>query len=641
MKLGNIGNRMLLAAVLPVFVLSLVATLVHVLTRMDDLSLSHRQRARAMARQVAATAEYGVFSGNRTQLQSLAQRALLDGGVQTVRIDNGRGDALAMVGSPLQRPLPAPDARSREWFDDAANVDMVIMPILAGELGADDVFSRDASKSPALLGRVVMEFSRSALRQSERDVMWIGTLISAVGVLFGSVLALILTRSINRPVLRVLRMIERLARGEMGVRGQVSTNDPLREIQLGLNRMAESLEASQQDLRARIDEATQAVREQRDAAERATQDKSRFLAAASHDLRQPTTALGLFVDRLAQLPHDATSQQLVMQVSSSVQALQHLLDDLLDLSQLEAGNVRAQEQDFVLDDVFDQLERELVMTARTQGLRLRVRRTGALVHSDPRLLYRILANLMGNALRYTEQGCVTLVGRVDHDPGWIRVQVRDSGVGIPAEYQAMVFQEFVQMDHRAGARLRGHGLGLSIVAQLVALLGLKLDLRSAPGRGTTITLRVPRAFAPRVESSLPQRIASHDLLTARTVLVVEDDALTQEALRGVLESWGMRVITGASLGDALHLLQQGGHPDFVISDYRLVGDGDGFAVIRHARSVCGRALPACLISGDADEALMARAQEAGLALLRKPVQASRLRSLLQRLLRDDQSDARA
>ena len=320
-----------------------------------------------------------------------------------------------------------------------------------------------------------------------------GIAITLGGLLFGALLAARLGRGVIRPIARVSRLIERIGAGELSARAEVLPGDPLREVQQGLNVMAQRLESGRDELEQRIATATQALREKKEEAETATRAKSRFLAAASHDLRQPMHALGLFVARLAQLPHDAPTTHLIGNLDASVQALQELLDGLLDVSRLEAQAVQVQLRPFPLADLFEQLRASLALTAQQKGLRLRVRPTQVWVLSDSALLHRVLLNLLSNALRYTQTGGVLLACRSGADGQHVRIEVWDSGIGIAPEHQSAVFKEFYQIGNSERDRNKGQGLGLSIVERSAQLLGYPLQMRSSLGRGTRFSLCVPVA----------------------------------------------------------------------------------------------------------------------------------------------------
>lgn len=648
MKLGGIRHRMLLAAVLPVALIAVLLAAVFLFTRFDDINAAHRQRARSLARQLATASEYGLFSDNVSQLRTLAGGALREADVRSVAIVNAQGKVLAHAGKPSYQTQPLLDRHEREQYEPGADLDLLLQPVAATQVPLDDLYQAQfdtaggagqAMPAPLLLGHVLIEFSRESLNQRARQMLLAGIAITLGGLLFGALLAARLGRGVIRPIARVSRLIERIGAGELSARAEVLPGDPLREVQQGLNVMAQRLESGRDELEQRIATATQALREKKEEAETATRAKSRFLAAASHDLRQPMHALGLFVARLAQLPHDAPTTHLIGNLDASVQALQELLDGLLDVSRLEAQAVQVQLRPFPLADLFEQLRASLALTAQQKGLRLRVRPTQVWVLSDSALLHRVLLNLLSNALRYTQTGGVLLACRSGADGQHVRIEVWDSGIGIAPEHQSAVFKEFYQIGNSERDRNKGQGLGLSIVERSAQLLGYPLQMHSSLGRGTRFSLCVPVA-PPGValERRSPLRPRNFEDIAGLRVLVIEDDQLVREALVSLLDSWRVEVAVAEGLAMALALLKSGVAPEVIVADYRLRDGENGIEVIHQLRAAAGQPIPACLISGDTDATLMQAAALASLTLLQKPVRPAKLRSLLRRLTRSVQAD---
>ncbi|OIQ68136.1 aerobic respiration control sensor protein ArcB [mine drainage metagenome] len=308
------------------------------------------------------------------------------------------------------------------------------------------------------------------------------------------------------------------------------------------------------------------------------------------------------------------------------------------MSRPEEHAVPVDKKPFALSVLFEQLAQDLGVTAQDKGLRLHIRASRHWVLSDATLVYRILLNLVGNALRYTERGGVLVVARPAADGQTLQLQVWDSGVGIAPQYQSVVFAEFFQVANAARDRTKGLGLGLNIVQRTAALLAHPLQLASRLGHGTRVSLVLPLAqpqLATAPEPALESALA--DDLRDVLVLVIEDDTLVMTALTGVLQAWGMHVLAAQGLPEALQLLAQGDAPELIISDFRLQDAHDGIAVIVRLRSELGCSVPACLISGDIDAGLVHAAQDVGLTLLHKPVRPGKLRSLLRSLLRDQRA----
>lgn len=641
MKTPDIRVRMLLAALLPVSLLVLLLSGVFLISRFEDITDSYQLRTRSVARQLAMASEFGLFAANKMQLQTIARGALREPEVRWVAILDREGRILVSAGETRHDSLPTWSASEERFFDDQEALDVLTQPVFASDLKLDDLYEdalRPGNAQVAPLGRVVVKFSRQLVDEKKREILYLAGLISVLGLLFGAVLAVRLSAGVIRPILRVTHLIERIGRGDFSAASEVpypapGRNDPLLGLQLKLRKMAEHLGDVHQELARQVALATHALRQKKEEAELATLAKSRFLAAASHDLRQPIHALGMFVARLAQLSHDAPTRELIGHLEASVRALQYLLDGLLDISRLESKAVQIKLQKFPLNDLFQRLDQDLAATALDKGLRLHIRPCTVWVQSDPVLLYRILLNLAGNALRYTEQGGVVIACRPTSDPTQAHIEVWDSGLGIAPEHQAAVFKEFYQIGNPARLSPQGLGLGLNIVQRSCQLLDHPLQLASRLGLGTRLRLRLPVVAPepPKPRASLavaPENQGGQGC----AVLVIEDDDLVRKALAGLLQSWNFEVAQASSLGDAQNLIQTGFIPGLIISDYRLNGAAHGVEVILQLRQQLARPVPACLISADTDPALLQAAQAAQLTLLHKPVRPAKLRSLLNRLL---------
>lgn len=387
-------------------------------------------------------------------------------------------------------------------------------------------------------------------------------------------------------------------------------------------------------LRQENSELVQDLREQRDRARAADQAKSRFLAAASHDLRQPIHALGLFVGALAALaergPVDARqARDIAARLRAMLGNLGDLLNGLLDISRLDAGVVPVAREPISLHKLFADLQEEFAGTARERNLHWRVRDSHLWADSDPLLLKRVLDNLLSNAFRYTRAGGVLLGCR--RRGRELEIQVIDTGVGIHASQQEVIFDEFVQLHNAERDRKQGLGLGLAIVRHTARLLGHPLTLNSRPGRGTCFSLRVPLAEAllqaPPAAASAPRRAAGLG------IIVVEDELDVLQGLCNLLEVWGHRVYPGttALLACQRHIeASHSGHApvDLILTDYRL-GDGQtGADAIRRIRSYLSRKVPALIITGDTSPERLREAVASGSQLLYKPLDTDQLRAAI-------------
>jgi signal transduction histidine kinase len=640
-KSNDIRFRILVAALLPLTLMAIVLSVLFVVTRLADVQQAHAQQARSLARQAASASEYGLFSGNSDSLNNVLAGVLSEPGVLAVAVIDARGSFVATSGK-LPGPLSAVRAQETWQTTDDGNSDILTQPILPARLELHEQFELGMETvRPQQLGQVILVLSRAEVQRRSRDIVLAGVLTTFVALALGGFLSFRLSRSVTHPVLQVSRMVERLGQGDLQARLDTVEGETLQHLKSGLNNMAERLATVRAELEHQVAQATAELSARVHDAEIAAQDKTRFLAAASHDLRQPTHALGLFVARLAQLPLSSEAKSLVNYLDASVLAMQNLLDGLMDVSRLESGTVRLNETAFALEAVFQPIRDAWASEAEERGLRLRVRHSALWVRSDDVLLKRILFNLVGNALRYTPQGSVLVAARLCDQGRSVRLEVRDSGVGIAAEHHEMIFREFYQVGNVERDRTKGLGLGLNIVERTSRLLGHRLSFRSSPGSGSCFMLELPLAQPPALVDSVKTLSGSDPAqlglqmpgtLDGLTVLVVEDDDLSRAGLLGLLGSWGCTVLEARTYAQAVEQFGRCGQDvDVVLSDFRLPEGGDGLDLLGQFRGQAQGVLRAALMSGDTAPHLMQRARLAGVPLLHKPVRPAKLRSLLRHL----------
>jgi signal transduction histidine kinase len=352
--------------------------------------------------------------------------------------------------------------------------------------------------------------------------------------------------------------------------------------------------------------------------EMADRYKSHFLASASHDLRQPLHALNLFVAQLQTEATPAERSRLVSRIDAAVASMNELFEALLDMTKLEAGILQANPTEFAVQRLLDRIERTFAELADKKGLRLRVMPCSAWVCSDPILLERILLNLVSNAVRYTARGGVVVGCR--RRATQLRIDVCDTGVGIPEDQRQNIFSEFYQLATPVPDRKAGLGLGLAIVDRLGRLLGHPVQLQSMPGRGSRFSISVPLAAEIRGAVQLPAALRATDLVRGKRVMVIDDDLLVLDGMRGILQSWGYCVQTSASGAAALASVADGSaEPDLIISDLRLADDQNGIEIIERLREALGTPIPAFVISGDTAPERLREASAGGYHLLQKPV----------------------
>jgi len=380
---------------------------------------------------------------------------------------------------------------------------------------------------------------------------------------------------------------------------------------------------------------------ERDRLDVAGRYKSRFLAAASHDLRQPLHTLNLFVAQLRAESDPAERSRLVARIDAAVSAMNELFEALLDMSKLDAGVLAPNLTEFPVEHLLKRMETTFAEAAREKGLRLRVVPSNAWVRSDFILLERILLNLVSNAVRYTPRGGVVVGCRRRGER--LRLDVWDSGIGILEDQQGNIFGEFYQLTGTERDRHGGLGLGLSIVDRLGRLLDHAVELQSRPGKGSRFSVSVPLAASrPQLADARVPPAAIADSARGKLIVVIDDDALVLAGMRGILQSWGCHVVAAASADAALEqLTQQNEQPDLIISDYRLADGKTGIGAIERMRDALGVPIPAFLISGDTAPERLRDASASGYHLLHKPVPPMKLRAMLNRLLKTRDASRRA
>ena len=356
-------------------------------------------------------------------------------------------------------------------------------------------------------------------------------------------------------------------------------------------------------------------------------EKSSFLAAASHDLRQPLHAQGLFVAELQERVHEPESRRILDHLEGSINAMQVLLNAMLDISKLDAGIVQPAVESFPVVQLLNELEHEFIPQMREKKIRFRVIPSSEIIQSDPGLLGRILRNLVSNALRYTPSGSVLVGCRRRGDR--LRIEVRDSGVGIPEDQQSAIFNEFYQLGNPERDQEKGLGLGLAIVERLARLMDHAISVVSQPAMGSTFSIDVPFGYAVSGPHAEEFDVAMDFDFAAASILVIEDDAAVQEAMRGLLADWGCDVRVVSSAEEALAWLRRDAHrPDVIIADYRLRDGKTGTQAIESIKSEFRSYIPALLITGDTSPERLREAQTSGYYLLHKPVHPLQLRIAL-------------
>lgn len=385
------------------------------------------------------------------------------------------------------------------------------------------------------------------------------------------------------------------------------------------NRLLKDQERTAERLEAEVADRTAEL-------ERANNFKSRFLASASHDLRQPLQALNLFIGQLGETTEAEERKRLEGRVSDAAATMNGLFDALLDMSKLEAGVLVPEVKSVRLSDLFERLKATFTATACKRGISLRFAPTTVWVHSDAILLERILLNLVSNAISATDKGGV-LVGCRARDDN-IRIDVIDTGCGISDKQKPLMFQEFYRLETNSSNNTDRLGLGLAIVDGLARLLDHQVSVASVPGRGSRFSITLPPAMCADTQPTLEP---GFDPIAGKWILIIDDDVLVSESMCGLLESWGCHAMAAETDDRAIQIAVSQA-PDLLISDFRLSHGQTGLDVISRIRDVTERSVPALLITAETAPDRLRDAKQSGFLMLHKPVTPMALRALVSRLL---------
>ena len=391
-------------------------------------------------------------------------------------------------------------------------------------------------------------------------------------------------------------------------------------------------------IRYENNELIEQLRVQKIEADNANLAKSKFLAAASHDLRQPLYALSLFTTVLDEIVNDPKVKKIVDQIDASVNALKNLFDALLDISQLDAGVMKADKSNFNLQDIFTNLENDFTPLAAEKGLTLNWPACSYVVHSEPNLLEQILRNYLSNAIRYTQQGSIEVTCEIND--AQITIKVADTGLGIAADEHQHIFSEFYQLDNPERDRHKGLGLGLSIVQRTASLLEHKIAIQSQLGQGSVFSVTVTQAddSTPVILSKSPSANENMSDISS-LIVVIDDEKSIREGLQQLLEIWQYDVVIAEDAESALQQLQLIKRiPNAIISDFRLRKNQTGIDVIDAIHKAYHTKIPALIITGDIEKDRLVKMNTSHFEVLYKPVPLLKLRAFLRNVTQQKKTD---
>jgi signal transduction histidine kinase/CheY-like chemotaxis protein len=449
-------------------------------------------------------------------------------------------------------------------------------------------------------------------------------LLLLAGLILAVLAGLYFARKMVVPIRTLTGGAMRLGSGDLNQRIAIATGDELEELGNQFNRMAGQLQDSYSNLERKVEERTKQL-------ELATQAKSRFLATASHDLRQPLHALGLFVEQLRFRNGAEERKKIVSRIQASLAVMNELFNALLDVTKLDAGILAPKLADYPVAQLLKRIETTFAEAAREKGLSLCVLESSAWIRSDRILLERIVFNLVSNAIRYTPSGRV-LVG-CRRSKGQLRIEIWDTGTGIPADQHESIFGEFYRLKSADIGQPVGFGLGLAIVDRLSKLLMHSVEVRSVVGKGScfSVAIEAVEAGAEAEKAPVPRRQLGFS--DRKLIVVMDNDRLVLEGMSGLIRSWGCDVVAGANETSVLgSLADHAKLPDIIISDYHLQDGKNGIDAIAKLRLALDAAIPAFLMSGDMDPGPLRAARAKGYPLLHKPVEPMTLRATLTQIM---------
>lgn len=630
---SSLRRSLLMLGIWPCAATALILTGWFTHDRLRLLDSAYAAQGLSTAQQIAALSDLSLYAGDTAALQAIATSAVTARLADRVEISNHAGifiTAGTAPGHAAQLGLSSAPVRLTRWislsdYPDAADA-------------AAAASSQDAS-SAAAIGTVRIYRNTLAFEQERRRSLLWGLLPGLICLLLAVLSARQIARGATWPLRRIQHALGELLPGHEAAIDPLLANVTAARAPAELTALAEQVRQLATALKTERSHAQRDVRRAREQAmdsvaqvEQASRARARFLASASHDLRQPLHAMGLFIDGLqtTALPSQRTA---LMRLQESTQIMSRLLEDLLDISRLDAQVYTPEWNAVPLDALYAQLDAMHRPRALDLGVQLHWRARGLVVHSDAALLLRILGNLVGNAIQHSGARCVLVTARrLRHAAtggGMIRLEVRDNGGGIAPIHHGSIFEEFFQIANAERDARKGFGLGLSICARIARVLDTRIRLRSALQCGSTFSITLPAATA----DSAP-RPASSDLVSTLVqpldlrCLIVDDDAAIRDASSQLLTLWGCQVDTAANQSTAMALLSaQDAAYDVVLCDLQLEDATDGLTVLAHARRHQPGALQV-MVSGATAPDTLRQLRQAGVALLTKPVAPAGLRALL-------------
>lgn len=627
MKQKTLRQRIAVIALMPILVVSAVIGVLFIRWHADDLQTLRLASAQATIGQLAALSDMALATRSRLgarQTVEFMQRTVAPIGLGLFDRDGNAFETSGNVGAFALRAISGKPLGLQIEFDERTL--SLVQPVFFPAQSVGD----NTRSTPSVVGYVSLTLSNEAENAELRRLWFKGLGMLIVAGLIGFFFASRVTQTLTLPLSKLNVAFDRVRAGDLDVRVEHTGADDLRRLTDSFNAMAIELKSARQNLRREVSAATAALDKRTQEAEAANEAKSRFIAAASHDLRQPAHALALYTAALRQLlkrcPEDQreTWAPAINGMDAASKSLSDLLNALLDMSRFDAGVVEVKKSLVSLDELIGRAVTVATTGAAQRGLKLTTRAPSVDIVTDATLLRRIVDNLLNNAIRYTRRGRILVSARRRGDH--VLLQVWDQGIGIAAADLPKVFDEFYQVKRGEGS-VGGLGLGLAIVARSVTLLDGRLSVRSTLNRGTCFSVWLPTNTSPRRE--FPATTTTLLPPTRRRVLILDDDPLVRDSMVAWLSARGFDAVACEQLDGLLTAI--GATTTDVVAavvDYRLTDGYTGVEAARCIRARLGTVVPIVLITGDTSAERLRLLSESGFPVLHKPIDVSKLLATL-------------